>query len=145
MQIRDFLMPEGILIGYNAHDKKSVLDMLVELHDRCGNLKNAAAYYEQVLAREEEGTTAVGGATAIPHAQGGAVRRTGLCAMTLQEGVDWGAPDGGPGTTGVFDCLSRPGQRAFVRFVQADYHADEQIGGPRPHPGRKPGGFPGHS
>lgn len=108
MQIRDFLMPEGILIGYNAHDKKSVLDMLVELHDRCGDLKNAAAYYEQVLAREEEGTTAVGGATAIPHAQGGAVRRTGLCAMTLQEGVDWGAPDGGP--VQLVFLIASPGQ-----------------------------------
>lgn len=96
MQIRDFLKPEGILIGCTASDKKSVLDTLVELHDRCGNLKNAAAYYEQILIREEQGTTAVGGATAIPHAQGSAVRRTGLCAMTLQEGIGWGAPDGGP-------------------------------------------------
>lgn len=87
---------EGIVIGSAASDKKSVLDTLVELHNRCGNLKNAAAFYEQVLSREEEGTTAVGGATAIPHAQGGAVRRTGLCAMTLQEGIDWGAPDGRP-------------------------------------------------
>lgn len=96
MQIRDFLQTEGIVIGSSASDKKSVIDTLVELHSRCGNLKNAAAFYEQVLIREEEGTTAVGGATAIPHAQGDAVRRTGLCAMTLQEGIDWGAPDGRP-------------------------------------------------
>lgn len=96
MQIRDFLQTEGIVIGSAASDKKSVLDILVELHSRCGNLKNAAAFYEQVLTREEEGTTAVGGATAIPHAQGDAVRRTGLCAMTLKEGIDWGAPDGRP-------------------------------------------------
>lgn len=96
MQIRDFLQTEGIVIGSAASDKKSVLDTLVELHSRCGNLKNAATFYEQVLTREEEGTTAVGGATAIPHAQGDAVRRTGLCAMTLREGIDWGAPDGRP-------------------------------------------------
>ncbi len=96
MQIRDFLQTEGIVIGSAASDKKSVIDTLVELHSRCGNLKNAAAFYEQVLIREEEGTTAVGGATAIPHAQGSAVRRTGLCAMTLTEGIDWGAPDGRP-------------------------------------------------
>lgn len=108
MQIRDFLMPEGILIGYNAQDKKGVLDMLVELHDRCGNLKNAASYYEQVLAREEEGTTAVGGATAIPHAQSGAVRRTGLCAVTLREGIDWGAPDGAP--VQLVFLIASPGQ-----------------------------------
>ncbi len=108
MQIRDFLKPEGILIGCAASDKKSVLDTLVELHDRCGNLKNAAAYYEQVLIREEEGTTAVGGATAIPHAQGSAVRRTGLCAMTLQEGIQWGAPDGGP--VQLIFLIAAPGQ-----------------------------------
>lgn len=96
MQIQDFIQAEGIIIGSTASDKKSALDTLVELHNRCGNLKNAAAFYEQVLTREEEGTTAVGGATAIPHAQSGAVRRTGLCAMTLQEGIDWGAPDGRP-------------------------------------------------
>ncbi|MCI8612067.1 MAG: PTS transporter subunit EIIA [Clostridiales bacterium] len=108
MQIRDFLKPEGILIGCGASDKKSVLDTLVELHDRCGNLKNAAAYYEQVLIREEEGTTAVGGATAIPHAQGSAVRRTGLCAVTLQEGVQWGAPDGGP--VQLIFLIAAPGQ-----------------------------------
>lgn len=108
MQIRDFLKPEGILIGCTTSDKKSVLDTLVELHDRCGNLKNAAAYYDQVLIREEEGTTAVGGATAIPHAQGGAVRRTGLCAMTLQEGIEWGAPDGGP--VQLIFLIAAPGQ-----------------------------------
>ncbi len=108
MQIRDFLRPEGILIGCSASDKKSVLDTLVELHDRCGNLKNAAAYYEQVLIREEEGTTAVGGATAIPHAQGNAVRRTGLCAITLQEGVQWGAPDGRP--VQLIFLIAAPGQ-----------------------------------
>lgn len=108
MEIRDFLKPEGILIGCGASDKKSVLDTLVELHDRCGNLKNAAAYYEQVLVREEEGTTAVGGATAIPHAQGSAVRRTGLCAITLQEGIQWGAPDGGP--VQLIFLIAAPGQ-----------------------------------
>ncbi len=121
MQIRDFLQTEGIVIGSSASDKKSVIDTLVELHSRCGNLKNAAAFYEQVLIREEEGTTAVGGATAIPHAQGDAVRRTGLCAG----GNRLGCAGRQTGAADLFDCRAEAGWGTFGGVIPPDYHADE--------------------
>ena len=49
-----------------------------------------------ILAREAESTTAVGEGIAIPHAKSGAVIKPGLAAMTVKDGIDYGAPDGKP-------------------------------------------------
>ena len=94
--MREYLQEENVWIGASAASRDGVLGSLVDLLDGCGCLRNAATFYEQLLGREEESTTAVGGAVAIPHAHGISVRRTGIAAITLRDGVNWGAPDGMP-------------------------------------------------
>ena len=96
MKIRDLLRPEGIRLGATAKDKMDAISQLIDLQVRSGNIADAETYRKAILAREAESTTAMGEGIAIPHAKTGAVRRPGLAAMTVPDGVDYDAPDGEP-------------------------------------------------
>ena len=95
MRITDLLKKQGISLSVSAKDKKDAIDQLVALHEKCGNLKDAAAYKEGILKREEMGTTAIGMGVAIPHAKSEAVKAPALTAITVPAGVNYDAPDGG--------------------------------------------------
>ena len=96
MRITDLLKKEGVVLGAAPADKRAAIDQLIALHDKCGNLNDVAAYTEGILKREDMGTTAIGMEIAIPHAKSEAVKAPALTAMTVPEGVDYGAPDGAP-------------------------------------------------
>ncbi|MEC4176063.1 fructose-specific PTS transporter subunit EIIC [Adlercreutzia sp. R7] len=94
MRIVDLLQAEAIAIGGHPADKAAAIAQLVDLHDGAGNLNDKEAYKAAIIAREQQGTTAVGEGIAIPHAKTDATKRAALAAMTAPEGVDYGAFDG---------------------------------------------------
>ena len=96
MRITDLLKKDGIALGVSPKSKREAIDKLVALHQKCGNLKDQAAYKEGILAREKMGTTAIGMEVAIPHAKSEAVKAPALTAITVPDGVDYEAPDGAP-------------------------------------------------
>lgn len=96
MRITDLLKKNGIALNVNLSGKSEAIDKLVSLHEKCGNLKNTAVYKEGILKREKMGTTAIGMEVAIPHAKSDAVKSPALTAITVDDGVDYGAPDGNP-------------------------------------------------
>ncbi|MBR1534201.1 MAG: PTS sugar transporter subunit IIA [Ruminococcus sp.] len=96
MRITDLLKSSAIALGVKAADKQAAIDQLVALHEKSGNLKDAKAYKEGILKREEMGTTAIGMEVAIPHAKSEAVKAPALSAITVPDGVDYGSPDGAP-------------------------------------------------
>ncbi|HBM99488.1 MAG TPA: PTS fructose transporter subunit IIC [Ruminococcus sp.] len=96
MRITDLLKKNGIALNVKLSGKSEAIDKLVSLHEKCGNLKNTAVYKEGILKREEMGTTAIGMEIAIPHAKSAAVKSPALTAITVADGVDYGAPDGAP-------------------------------------------------
>lgn len=96
MRITDLLKKNGIALNVNLSGKSEAIDKLVSLHEKCGNLKNTAVYKEGILKREKMGTTAIGMEIAIPHAKSDAVKSPALTAITVPNGVDYGAPDGNP-------------------------------------------------
>ena len=96
MRITDLLKKQSIALSVSVKDKSEAIDTLVDLHTRSGNLKDAAVYKEGILAREQMGTTAIGMEVAIPHAKSEAVKAPALSAITVPNGVDYGAPDGQP-------------------------------------------------
>ncbi len=96
MRITDLLKKNGISLNVSASDKGKAIEKLVSLHEKCGNLKDVAAFKEGIIKREEMGTTAVGMEVAIPHAKSDAVKAPALTAITVPNGVDYGAPDGVP-------------------------------------------------
>jgi len=96
MRITDLLKADGIKLNSQVSSKSAAIDELVDLHEKCGNLKDVAAYKEGILKREQMGTTAIGMEVAIPHAKSEAVKAPALAAITVPNGVDYESPDGAP-------------------------------------------------
>ena len=96
MKITDLLLPQAIELGTAPATKGDAIEKLIALHDGAGNLSDVEAYRAAILAREEQGTTAIGEGMAIPHAKTDAVARPALAAITVPDGVDYEAPDGQP-------------------------------------------------
>ena len=94
MRITDLLKKQGVLLGETPKSKEEAIDILVSLHEKCGNLSDVSAFKDGILKREEMGTTAIGMEVAIPHAKSEAVKHPALTAITVPDGVDYGAPDG---------------------------------------------------
>ncbi|MCR5100638.1 MAG: fructose-specific PTS transporter subunit EIIC [Butyrivibrio sp.] len=96
MKIRDLLKADGIKLGVSVPNRDAAIDELVALQNKCGNISDAAAYKEAILAREAKGSTAVGMGIAVPHAKSSSVVKAGLSAMTVPGGVDYKALDNAP-------------------------------------------------
>ena len=96
MRITNLLDKNAIMLNAGISDKNEAINTLIEMHDKAGNLSDKEKYRAGILAREAESTTAVGEGIAIPHAKSSAVKRPGLAAMTVPEGIEYGAPDGKP-------------------------------------------------
>ncbi len=96
MKITDLLKPNAIALNISAESKDEAIEKLVSLHEAAGNLSDRESYKQDIWARENQGSTAIGEGIAVPHAKSGSVKEAGLSAITVKEGVDYGAPDGKP-------------------------------------------------
>ena len=96
MKISDLLCKESISLGIELKNKAEAIDKLINLHQAAGNLSDVGKYKSDILAREAQGSTAVGDGIAIPHAKSEAVKKPGLSAVTVPGGVDYESLDGKP-------------------------------------------------
>lgn len=96
MRITDLLRKESIELNTSVNSKNEAIDKLVSLQIKGGNISDAEAYKKGILAREKMSSTAIGDGIAIPHAKSEAVKRPGLAAITVPDGVDYEALDGKP-------------------------------------------------
>lgn len=94
MRIIDLLDEKSIKLHAKADSKAEVLGMAVELMAKSGRIADKEKYMQGVMAREEEGTTGIGEGIAIPHCKSDAVKKAGLAAMVIDDGVDYDALDG---------------------------------------------------
>ena len=98
MRITDLLDKRSISLNGTPKTKQEALDQLVNLMARSGKLSDVESYRKQVYAREEESTTGIGEGIAIPHGKCDAVKRPGLAAMVVRDGVAFDSLDGEPVT-----------------------------------------------
>lgn len=96
MRVRDLLSQESIELNGKAQSKSDVIKQMVALMVKQGNIQDREAYEKGVFAREEESTTGIGDGIAIPHCKSDAVKKPGLAAMVLPDGVEYDALDGQP-------------------------------------------------
>jgi PTS system fructose-specific IIC component len=96
MKIIDLLKEVGIELNAAVSNRDEAIDRLVSLHEKSGNLSDTEAYKKGILDREAQGCTAIGEGIAIPHCKSAAVKHPGLAAITVPNGVDYGALDGKP-------------------------------------------------
>ena len=94
MDITDLLKKEGIELNVKVSNKQDAIDKLVELMNNTGNLADKEEYKKTVMAREELSTTGIGDGIAIPHGKTNAVKRAGLSAMVVKDGVNYDSLDG---------------------------------------------------
>lgn len=106
MRIIDLLSKEKIVLGTQAKDKADAIEKMVDLQAKSGCLKDRETYKQAILAREAQSSTAIEAGIAVPHAKSETVTKPSLCAMTLQQGVDYGAMDGQP--SDLFFMIAAP-------------------------------------
>ncbi len=94
MRIRDLLAVESIELNGKASSKQDALNQMVDLMAKSGKITDVETYRKGVYAREEEGSTGIGEGIAIPHCKSDAVRKPGLAAMIVKDGVDFDSLDG---------------------------------------------------
>ena len=96
MRITNLLKSNAIELNVSIATKDEAIDRLIALHEKAGNLTDAAKYKEDILQRESLSTTAIGEGIAVPHAKSAAVKVPSLSCITIPGGVDYKAPDGKP-------------------------------------------------
>lgn len=96
MRINELLSKQAIELNVSVSSKMEAIDYMTGLMERAGNLYDREGYKQGVLAREEEGTTGIGEGIAIPHSRCAAVKKAGLAAMIVKDGVDYEALDDEP-------------------------------------------------
>lgn len=96
MKIRDLLAVESIKLDGSAAGKQDVLNQMVDLMAKSGKISDVETYRAGVFAREEESTTGIGEGIAIPHCKSDAVKKPGLAAMVVKDGVEFDSLDGAP-------------------------------------------------
>lgn len=106
MRIIDLLSADRIALGAQVSDKEQAIDKLVELQTAGGCIADPKEYRQAILAREQMSSTAIEQGIAVPHAKSDAVSAPSLAAMTLAQGVDYGAMDGQP--SDLFFMIAAP-------------------------------------
>ena len=98
MRITDLLDRRSVSLTAAPKGKSEALDMAVDLMVKSEKISDHEAYRKQVYLREEESTTGIGEGIAIPHGKCDAVKKPGLAAMVIKNGVEFEALDDEPVT-----------------------------------------------
>lgn len=128
MRITDLLKSTAIELNVSVASKDEAIDKLIALHEKVGNLKDAAKFKEEILKREGHSSTAIGEGIAVPHAKSAAVKAPALSLITVPSGIDYGAPDGKPSDLLFMIAATEDGDvhleilsRLMVMLMDADF------------------------
>ncbi len=114
MRIVDLLKKDAVILNADVSTKEEMLDALIGLHAKVGNVSDAAAFKEGILKRESEGPTAIGEGICIPHSKNAAVANPGIASLTVPSGVDCDALDGEP--SNLFFMIAAPATGSDVHL-----------------------------
>jgi len=111
LSLADYLRRDLVLCDLPHTDKPSLLKALAsEVATRLSAV-DEAALLEELLAREAEQSTGIGGGLALPHATVAGLEKSELVVVRASEGVDFAALDSRPVDL-LFLLLSPPGTEA---------------------------------
>lgn len=96
MDLLDFTTPDGFLPRLDCNSLGEAVEQLVERLAAGGDVSSPDLLAQEVMRREIEGSTAIGGGLVIPHARFSGVRAVCLGVATLVEPLDLSAEDGRP-------------------------------------------------
>ncbi len=87
---------EDLVIDLNGTDKIDVLTQLKDAVSRTNLLPDTDAFFDKVLLRESQATTAMGMGVAIPHARVDGLADIIIVVGRSAEGIEFTTPDGMP-------------------------------------------------
>lgn len=96
MNLSELLSPDLTFCNVQGPSKKRLLETSAELIAGRVSQVSANQIYEALIAREQLGSTGIGGGIAIPHCRIPRLTQTVSCLLKLQQPVDFDAIDKHP-------------------------------------------------
>src|SRR5687768_10796425 len=96
MNIMDLLSPERVVHLSAVSDKRRVLGLLSECLAAAAPSVSSLDIFDTLYNREQCASTALGRGVAIPHGRIAGRFDMVAAVMKLEQGIDYGAPDGDP-------------------------------------------------
>jgi PTS system nitrogen regulatory IIA component len=96
MRILDFLSEKNISVDLKAKNKREVIEELVDLLVRNGQVQDKKKMVQILLEREDLGSTGIGQGIAIPHGKSDTARELTAAFGLSRSGVPFEALDGEP-------------------------------------------------
>ena len=96
MKLQDYTTDNGFLPRVKCASVRDAVENLVAALAADGGLADADGVVDEVMRREAEGSTAIGGGLVIPHARHAAVPEVRMAVATLEEPLDIPSEDGRP-------------------------------------------------
>lgn len=96
MNLSDYTIDHGFLPRLDCGDLDGTVAKLVERLAREGVVESPAELVREVMRRENEGSTAIGGGLVIPHARFAGVRQVRIAVGTLTTPLEIPSEDGRP-------------------------------------------------
>lgn len=88
--MKNTLMEEGfVLFDLEVSNKEEAIKALIDAMDCDGRIGDTEGYYEDVLAREAQASTAVGMMVATPHAKSDCINSPSLGFARCKEAIRW--------------------------------------------------------
>ena len=115
--LADYLRPDCMQPRLAGTTKEEILRELVVVLDQRGLVRDAAAAYEAVMARERQMSTALADGVAVPHGRTDAVDNL-VCAVGVKrDGIDFGAADGRASRIFLLVLTPTEGADPYLQFV----------------------------
>ena len=96
MRISDLLKEETITIMLSHKDKQGILEALLDLAMKTGNINDRAVALKAVMDRETLMSTGLEKGIAVPHAKTKAADGLAMSLGISKEGIDFDSADGEP-------------------------------------------------
>ena len=96
MRISDIINEDSVETAAELLSKDEVLERLAELHRRQRNIYDPERFIRDIRDREDRVNGAISGRIAITALSDRTARDTRLAAITLKDGIEYGAPDRRP-------------------------------------------------
>lgn len=98
--------------------KGEVIEEIVDLFDRTGVIRNRHKFHNDLVYREKQASTAVGGGIAVPHVRSMQPRSLAIVFARSRDGAWYDAPDGDP--VHIFFGITAPpyDDKVFLQFYK---------------------------
>lgn len=115
--------PAANLEKFHQQQKEKIIEELVELLEKSGNVTNKRKLLTDMINRERRATTALGRGLAVPHVRTSYLRELTIAIARSREGLDFDSLDGQP--THIFFVVVAPGHEDDGLYLRIYKHLAE--------------------